>query len=428
MQRYIRCLFALLFAVAVNLAGFAATENWPQWRGPLGTGVAPSGEYPIKFSKSAGVSWSVTLPGYGTSTPAVWDGRVFVTCGIGGKDSVVCYDMKGKELWRRTFAEERKGRNPHGSGSNPSPVTDGNHVVAYYKSGTLACLGLDGKDKWQVNLQEKFGKDTLWWDLGTSPVLVGGRVIVAVMQSGDSYLVALDLDSGEVAWKERRQYDVPRENDNSYCTPQVVRVGGKEQIVAWGADHLTGHDASTGKKLWEVGGFNPENQQNWRTIASAAASDGIAVVPSARGGSLAAVRLGESGDVAKIKLWEVQGRGKSADVPTPVIHDGKVYLLTDSGHIDCLKLQTGEVVWSADLPKNRNKFYASPVLAGDLLYCAREDGMMFVGRVSAKGFELLADGNDMGERIIATPVPIRGGLLVRGDEHLFFVDSRKASK
>jgi len=99
----------------------------------------------------------------------------------------------------------------------------------------------------------------------------------------------------------------------------------------------------------------------------------------------------------------------------------KAYLLNDKGRIACVNMKTGDEMWSADLPANRNKYYGSPVLAGDKLYCVREDGIMFVGRVSDKGFELLADHNDMGGRVIASPVPIRSGLLVRGDEYLYMI-------
>jgi outer membrane protein assembly factor BamB len=351
-----------------------------------------------------------------------------VTCGIDGRDGVVCYDMAGKEVWRLQFDKERPGRNQHATGSNSSPITDGKNLVVYFKSGTLACLDLDGKEKWKTNLQEKFGKDTLWWDLGTSPVFAGGRVIIAVYQSGDSYLVAFDLNSGNVAWKEQRQYEVPRENDNSYCTPQIVSINGKDVIVSWGADHLTGHDAANGKLLWEYSGFNAQNQSNWRTIASAVATDRIAVVPYGRGDWLVGIRLdGAGGDIAKSRAWEKSGRQSSADVPTPAIRDGKVYLLTDAGQIDCLALETGDGLWSATLPKNRNRFYASPVLAGNKMYCAREDGDVFVGEVSDAGYQQLA-ANQMGERIFATPIPIRGGLLLRGEEHLFFAASGKSKQ
>jgi outer membrane protein assembly factor BamB len=397
----------------------------------MGTGVAATGDYPVKFSSTEGVAWKAPLPGVGTSTPAVWDDRIFITCGIkdaGGDahDGVVCFDMNGKELWRHQFGPERGGKHPHGSGSNPSPVTDGKHVVVYYKTGTLACLNLAGKEKWKTNLQDKYGKDTLWWDLGTSPVLAGGRAIVAVMQDGDSYLVAVDLNSGEIAWKQKRQYETPKEADQSYSTPQIVRMDGRDVIVTWGADHLTGHDAATGKLLWECGGFNPEKQGYWRTIASAVVSDGIAIVPYGRGEFLTGIRVGGSGDITKnARIWETTGRGKSADVPTPAVVGERAYLLTDKGRIACVNMKTGDEIWSADLPPNRNKFYGSPVLAGDKLYCVREDGIVFVGRVSDKGFELLADHNDMGGRVIASPVPIRGGLLVRGDEYLYRIESSK---
>jgi len=202
----------VVFAIAITFFNrmLPAAENWPQWRGPLGTGVAAVGDYPAKFSSTAGVAWKADLPGRGSSTPAVWDDRVFVTCGIDGQDGLVCYDMQGQELWRKQLGPERAGKHRNASGSNPSPVTDGKHVVVYFKSGTLACFDLDGNETWKVNLQERFGKDTLWWDLGTSPVLAEGRVVVAVVQEGDSYLAAFDLDSGEMAWRETRKYAASR--------------------------------------------------------------------------------------------------------------------------------------------------------------------------------------------------------------------------
>jgi outer membrane protein assembly factor BamB len=423
----------------------------------LGTGVAADGEYPVKFSATENVAWKLKLPGRGSSTPAVWDDRIFVSCAIGespealgfrpgkmeessAKNGLLCYDMKGNELWRKELGAERAGKHPNGSGSNPSPVTDGEHVVAYYKSGTLACLDVNGKELWRTNLQKRFAKDTLWWDLGTSPVLVEDCVVVAVQQSprgkgegygqsagsgeraaSHSYLVAFDLDSGEMKWNVPREYECAEESDQSYTTPQVVESDGKKVIVTWGADHLTGHDAATGKLLWESGDFNPRNQGMWRTIASAAVSDGVAVVPYGRGEFLAGVRVGGSGDITKSnRLWEVPRI--AGDVPTPVIDDHKVYVVNDRGGITCVDLKSGNELWKAELQKNRNKYYASPVLAGNKLYNTREDGVIFVGEVSDSGYKDLAM-NEMGERIIATPVPIRGGLLVRGEQHLFWIAS-----
>jgi outer membrane protein assembly factor BamB len=442
MSRFFVLVFCSVVGAHVGLS--QAADNWPQWRGPLGTGVAAGAEYPIRFSAKEGTAWKISLPGPGASTPAVWGERIFVTCGVDAShdqpaagnddrakrlDSVVCYNMQGKEVWRRQFGPERPGRNPNATGSNPSPVTDGEHLVVYYKSGTLACLDLGGNEKWKMNLQDRFGKDTLWWDLGTSPVIADGRVIVAVMQTGDSYLAAFDLKTGNIAWRTPRQYTCTIESDQSYTTPQVIRLNGKNQIVTWGADHLTGHDAATGKLLWECGDFNPNEQPNLRTIASAAVDGNIAVVPYLRGDALAGIGLNGSGDITKsARIWEKHTRKGSADVPTPIVANGKAILLTDSGHIDCLDMKSGNVLWSVDLPRNRNRFYASPVLAGDILYCARLDGVVLVGRVSDKGFELLSENNDMGERILATPVPVRGGILIRGDEHMFWIASNRMAR
>ncbi len=398
-----------------------ADENWPHWRGPLGTGVAADGDYPIKFNKDEGLAWKIELPGVGSSTPAVWGEQIFVTCGIDGQDGLVCYGLDGRERWRRQFGAERKGKHRNGSGSNPSPATDGRYVVVYYKSGTLACLDLAGREIWKTNLQDRYGQDTLWWDLGTSPVFAGDRVVVAVMHEGESFLAAFNLADGSVAWREPRQYECARESDQAYTTPQLVRIAGSDAIVTWGADHLTAHDAATGKLLWECGGFNPQNKGMWRTIASAAIEGGMAVVPYGRGEFLAGVRLGGSGDVtASNRVWEKRGRGLGSDVPTPVVENGRAYVLTDAGRIVCLEVQSGDELWSANLPKSQSKFYSSPVLAGDKLYCGREDGQVFVGRVTGDGFELLAE-NEMGEQVIAMPIPIRGKLLIRGAEHLFCV-------
>jgi outer membrane protein assembly factor BamB len=281
---------AIAFAVVgVMPQWVCGAENWPQWRGPQATGVAEPGDYPVKFSSTEGVEWKVDLPGRGTSTPAVWGDRIFVTSPIDGEDGVLCYDMHGKELWRKKLGKERTGKHGNATGSNSSPTTDGKSVVVYFKSGTLACFGMDGSEKWKLNLQDKYGKDTLWWDLGTSPVIHGDQVIVAVVQTGDAYLVALDINTGKQIWKTKRQYDCPVECDQSYSTPQIVKSDGRDVIVTWGADHLTGHDAADGKLLWECGGFNPKDEGNWRTIASPSVSDGVAIVPHGRGDLLTAV-------------------------------------------------------------------------------------------------------------------------------------------
>ncbi len=392
-----------------------ASANWPQWRGPDGTSVAAPGDYPIEFSPEKNVAWRVELPGVGSSTPAVWGNRVFVTSGIDGQDGITAYDLEtGKQLWQQTLGPERAGKHKNGSGANPSPITDGKDVYVYYKSGTVASLTVEGKLNWKTNLQERYGEDTLWWDLGTSPVFAGDhQLVIAVMQEGDSYVVALDRADGSETWKVDRTFEVQKETGQSYTTPYVTEIDGQETIVIWGADRLTGHDPATGEVRWTCGGFNPDDKPMWRVIASPAfTDDGIAVVPFGRAKHVAGIRMGGSGDVTKTaRLWERDDLG--ADCPTPVARDGKVYLLTDRGEIHCLDARTGKDLWADAIPRAAAKYYSSPILAGNLLYCAREDGLLTVVEVSDTGMKILAQ-NDLGERLAAAPVPLGGRLLVRG--------------
>ena len=158
---------SLFFLIAISIATYGNADNWPQWRGPTGDSVVSAGIYPTEFSKEENVNWKIKLPGLGSSTPVVWDKNIFVTGGDNGNDSVQSYDWNGKLNWKMTFGPERPGKHKNGSGANSSPITDGENVYVYFKSGTVASLTLDGKLNWKLNLQEKFGEDTLWWDLGT---------------------------------------------------------------------------------------------------------------------------------------------------------------------------------------------------------------------------------------------------------------------
>jgi len=412
---------ALVALLASGLCDLSAA-NWPQWRGPEGTSLATPGNYPTQFSPSENVVWSVKLPGVGSSTPAVWEDRIFVTAGIEGEDAVLAYDWQGTELWRVKLGPERPGKHKNGSGSNPSPITDGQNLIVYYKSGTVASLSHAGKVNWKVNLQQQFGEDTLWWDLGTSPVFAGGHIVIAVMQEGASYVVALNPADGTMVWKTDRTFPVQKETGQSYTTPYVTKIDGQETIVIWGADRLTGHDPKDGKALWTCGGFNPEDKPMWRVIASPGIVDGIAVVPYGRTKFTAGVKLGGSGDItASARLWERNDLG--ADCPTPVGRDGRVYVLSDRGEIHCVDAKTGKDLWSGAIPRASANYYASPVLAGDLLYCPREDGTVAVVKISDTGMEVVAQ-NAMGERLVAAPVPVRDRLLLRGVDHLFCLGAK----
>jgi outer membrane protein assembly factor BamB len=413
--------------VVVAAAGAARGDDWPNWRGPSGAGVAAGGGYVASWGPQENVRWRVPLPGLGASTPVVTGDAIVVTCAVDGQDAAICLDRTGKERWRRSLGPERAGKHKKATGSNPSPVTDGTHVWVYYKSGALACLNLaDGAVVWRTNLQEKFGEDTLWWDLGTSPVLTEQAVVVAVMQSGPSYLVAFDRGTGAVLWKQDRMLGAPEEAAQSYSTP-VVAAGDPakgeppEVLFVLGADHVTAHDAATGKELWRVGGLNPKQDKFFRSIASPVVAGDLVIAPYARGNTITAIRRGGAGDVTATHVaWVRNDLG--ADVPTPAVQGGRVYVCTDKGRVACLEAASGKTLWQGELPKNRHAYSASPVLVDGRLVVTREDGHATT-LAAGDAFEVLAEG-DVGEMTVATPVFVDGGIFLRTHDALWCLGTK----
>ncbi|HET6424279.1 MAG TPA: PQQ-binding-like beta-propeller repeat protein [Planctomycetaceae bacterium] len=408
--------------LSLTTAVVAAEDRWPNWRGTDFNGVAQGTGYPTQWSATDNVAWKVELPGRGSSTPVVWGNHVFLTCGSDGKNLLLAYNLSGKELWRETLGSERPGKNKKASGANSSCVTDGESVFAYFKSGDLICTDFGGKKRWQVNLQDKFGEDTLWWDLGTSPVLTQKHCVVAVMQTGNSYIVAFDKRTGEVAWKVDRNLDAPEEAAQSYSTPVVHSDNGEELLIVLGADHVTAHRAENGEEVWRVGGLNPTQHKYFRSIASPAVLDGVVVAPYARGDSVTGIKLGGKGDVTSTHVvWKKQGNGP--DVPSPAAANGRAYILNDKGTVTCVEVATGKVIWTGQTEKNRHGFSASPVLADGKLYITREDGKTFV-LAQGPEFKILAANELDGTQTVASPVLVNGRILLRTDTHLYCIAAK----
>lgn len=398
----------------------SASSAWPRWRGPADSGSTERGAFPVQFTEQNQV-WRAALPGRGCSTPIIWRQNVYLTAPVDGKDALLSYDDSGKQRWQAVFGPEDGGKHRNGSGCNASPVTDGDGVFVYFKSGTLAAVDLDGQVRWQTNLVERFGKVNLFWDHGTSPVLTKKHVIMARMHRGESWLAAFDKQSGRIAWKVARNYKTPVECDHGYSTPLVIQHNGKEALLVWGAEHLTIHDAKDGKVAWSCGNFNPDGNRLWPAIATPVIVGDVAVVAYGRNDrgkpTLHGVRLKGSGDVTDSgHLWKRNDIGTF--VPSPVAYKGRVYLVGDRGRVVCLDPASGKTVWQDRFPKNRAAFYASPLIANGKLYAPREDGVVFVAEVSDAGFKLLSE-NNMRESVIGSPVPVGNRLFLRGDKHLF---------
>jgi outer membrane protein assembly factor BamB len=191
-------------------------------------------------------------------------------------------------------------------------------------------------------------------------------------------------------------------------------------LVVLGADHVTGHDAASGRELWRVGGLNPGGEGFFRSIASPVVIDGIAVAPYARGKTLTAIRLDGQGDVTETHVaWFKEEH--SADVPTPAARDGRVYVCSDRGDVACLEAASGKLIWETQIARTGSAAYSSsPILADDKLYLTREDGLTTVLSVAGDQPKVLSE-NKLGEFTLATPVLVDGKILIRTHEHLYCI-------
>ena len=382
-------------------------EDWPSWRGPSHNGSRGGENYPTEWSADS-AAWKVELPGKGASCPVVWKDRIYLTSPDDGVDIAIALDHAGKQIWRTEIGDERPPKHKKlGTSSNASPVTDGSGVFVYFKSGNLA---------------EEFGPQKLYWDQGSSPVIVGDLLILPRLHAGESWVAGFDKATGEIRWKQERNYQVPPENDNGYTTPIPIKAGDRDAVIIWCSDHVTTYAADDGTLLWSCGGFNRDGNKLWPPIATPVVSGDHAIIPVGRDdrkqAEVHAVRLGGEGDVTKThRAWERDDFG--VFVSSPIAYDGRVYVLRHKGEVVCLDPATGEPFWKGELPRAAAPYYASPVIAGGILYAAREDGVVFAARVGEK-FELLGE-NDMEEQILASPTPFDGQLLIRTSGHLFCV-------
>ena len=290
-----------------------------------------------------------------------------MTCFYDGLDIAIAFDNQGKKKWEAEIGTGAEGANRAGTGANSSPVVDASGVYVYFKSGNLAKLSHSGELIWKTNLKKRYSIDGHWWDEGTSPVLVDDLLIVAEIQqtrrrdgkSAKAYVVAFDKDSGEETWLVDRNLRAPFESNDSYSTPLVATVDGEKQLVIWGADQLTGHSLKDGSIIWRCKDFNPNEAKNWRTIASHAIADDVAIVPYGRGQAVAGIQLGGKGDITKqSRLWEIERIGP--DVPTPVIYGDTAILLNDRGVLTAVEIKSGDIKWQSNLPRKPTRFYASP--------------------------------------------------------------------
>jgi len=413
-----------LSVVATLLVLFAITkaDNWPQWRGPSLNGVSNEKNLPVKWTVEENVAWKVPMPGYSGSTPIIWRDRIFLNVADGDNLFLWCLNKtNGEVIWKKPLgAGNVKMRKQNMS--SPSPVTDGRSVYVMTGTGILKGFDFTGKELWTRDIQKEYGQFGLQWGYASSPLLHEDSLYVQVlhgMKTDDaSYVMRIDKKTGKTLWKVDRPTSAIRESPDSYTTPALLRYGKTTEIVITGGDCVTGHDPATGKELWRANGLNPDNNPNYRIVASPIVFDNIIYAPT-RIKPLLALKAGGRGDITSSHvLWST---GNGPDVPTPVTDGKYFYVVNDRGIVFCLDAKTGAEVYVQQRIKP-GTYSGSPVLADGKIYITNEDGLTTVVAAGPK-FEVLAE-NPLNDYALSSPAISDGQIFIRTAAHLYAIGKK----
>jgi len=415
----------LACAVLLSCSTAVHAENWPAWRGPREDGTSHETNLPTTWSPTQNVAWKAPLPGPAGATPVVWKDRIFLTSvGDDGALLMLCFDTSGKQLWQDTMASGNKDvRGDEGNSASPSPSTDGTHVWAMMGTGNLACYDFDGNAVWRVFLPERFGEFKIAFGMTSTPVLHGDHLYLQLIHSGGARIVALDKRTGKTVWEHDRPSDARAECEQSYASPILYQDNERTYLVSHGADYVVAHSLADGSEIWRCGGLNPLGNYNptLRFVASPVAVAGLIVVPSAKNGPVLGLDPAAKGDISENKKAHRWTREKNTpDVPSPLVHDGLVYLCRENGDLICLDAESGRELYYERTHRQRHR--ASPVYADGKVYLTARDGMISVVR-AGKEFEILAQ-NEMGESLSSSPVISGGRIYLRTFKNLYCIEEK----
>ena len=408
----LRFLRVTLVVLALLPALRISAEDWPQFRGPGGEGHSAEKDLPLQWSESQNILWKTPIAGRGWSSPVVSGGRVWLTTAVERQGNaslrVLAYDVQsGREVVNVEVFSVRDAflKNAKNSFASPTPIIEGDRVYVHFGSDGTGAVTTDGKIVWKTRLPY----DSMHGN-GGSPTLYRDLLIVSCDGSDDAYVVALDKNTGKVRWKTQRREPY----DQSYTTPLIIQVNGRDQVVSIGAFRAASYDPLTGKEIWRV-----RYGDGFSNVPRPVFSHGLVFIGTGfQEPSMLAVRPTGTGDVTNTHIAYTIERG-APFTPSPIIVGDEFYMVSDIGVASCLDVATGKVHWQQRVPGN---YSASPVFADNRIYFLSEEGVATV-IAPGKEFRRLA-ANSLEGTTFASIAVSQGTFFIRSDTHLYRIGKK----
>jgi outer membrane protein assembly factor BamB len=426
----------------ISVSGAVTAANWPQWRGPDGSGISNEKNLPSEWTPTKNIKWKTPIAGRGHSSPIVWGKLIFVTTAVEGEvvpgAKAVKHTADGKEFlhpdsigadhkhtfkvialnrdtgkmaWEAVAWEGTPYDNRHRKSSYAAstPATDGKLVYAFFGTEGLYAYDFNGKLAWKAQLGNL---GTVGMGTGTSPILFENFVIVQCDEDNGeaSFIVALDKKTGKEVWRTPRKVQV------SWSTPLLVRTATRSELITSGTEQVISYDPATGKELWHHKGVESN------AIPSPVANNEMVFLVAGFPAKIAmAIKLGGSGDLTGTPNVPWKYAKGTAYVPSPILYGDYLYLTTDRGILTCIDAKTGEVKYEGGRIPIPATFTASPVAFEGKILMTSEDGDTFI--VKAGPSHQILGTNSIGEAVYASPAIADGRIFIRGERNLYCIGS-----
>lgn len=436
-------LLPIFTCLSIPRAGAEEIEkNWHRWRGPLANGVAPHANPPVTWSEEENIRFKVEIPGRSLATPIIWGDQIFLVTAVAANQGAYEASQQaaakklerqewppsvepvkqrfllearsrqdGSVIWQRTAAEAVPHESHYidSSWASASPITDGKRLFAHFGSNGLFAYTTDGEKLWQVDLGDMTTRSG--FGEGSSPALDGDTLVVNWDHEGDSFIVALNANTGKEIWRSARPDEV-----TSWATPLIVEQGGRKQVIVPATGKSRGYDLATGEEIWRLGGMtvntipSPVHRQGTVYLASGYAGNMLQAVSLAKA-------QGELEGTAAVR-WSHERH--TPYVPSPLLYDDKLYFIKHFRNIfSCLDAETGKVHFTEQRLEGITNVYASPVGAAGRIYIVARDGRAIVLE-HGEEYKVLAT-NTLDERFDSSPAIAGDEIYLRGHHHLYAI-------
>jgi outer membrane protein assembly factor BamB len=414
-----RCIATLLLIFPLA-ASAQAGDNWPDYRGPSFDGHVDAPKLPVEWSEDRNITWKTRIHGRGHSTPVIFGEQIWLTTATpdGHKLYVLCLDKKTGRILRDIKlwdVAEPAFAHSLNSYASPSPVIEAGRVYVHFGTYGTACLDTKtARVIWErrdINCKHLMGA-------GSSPIFFKDLLIFHVDGADVQYVIALNKQTGETVWKTDRSIDyngegIIKDKQKAFSTPAIRKVGDHLELVSVGPQGVWGYDPRTGKELWKLRFVGYSN------VTRPVFIDNLAIINTAFDrAQIMAVKLGGKGTLGDEHVaWkEMRNIGKK---PTPIIVDGLIYNMTDTGIAMCLDARTGQRIWRERIDGN---YSASPIHANGRIYFCNQEGMTTVVK-AGHDFKVLAE-NQLDEGFMASPAVVGNALFLRSNTHLYRIENQ----